>query len=290
MEKRPRILIIEDNRALVEMLTIFLKEQEYEVLGAYTGREGIRQAQQEQPDLILLDIHLPDINGYDVAQELRTRTRTQHIPIIFLTEARDRVSRLKGLRLGADDYIAKPFDLQELRLRIRNALDIARRVHQFQMPTHLPALDLLAQALGERIRQGRPWALLGITLQNFKAFRNRYGSLIAEDALRAIGKLLLYIQHQLEGTDDDLVGHLEQDDFAILTEPERLPAYQHAIRQVVVPKIPYFYSWEDRERLQAPHRMRIQMRALTWRDGRFTDAHQALATLGIPLLASEDEA
>ncbi len=289
MEKRPRILIIEDNRALVEMLTIFLKEQEYEVLGAYTGREGIRQAQQEQPDLILLDIHLPDINGYDVAQELRTRTRTQHIPIIFLTEARDRVSRLKGLRLGADDYIAKPFDLQELRLRIRNTLDIARRVHQFQVPTHLPALDLLAQALEERMRQGRPWALLGLPLQNFKAFRKRYGSLIAEDALRAIGKLLLYIQHQLEGTDDDLVGHLEQDDFAILTEPERLPAYQHAIRQVVVPKIPYFYSWEDRERLQAPHRMRIQMRALTWRDGRFTDAHQALATLGIPLLASEDE-
>jgi len=140
------------------------------------------------------------------------------------------------------------------------------------------------------MRQGRPWALLWVSLQNFKAFRNRYGSLIAEDALRAIGKLLLYIQHQLEGTDDDLVGHLEQDDFAILTEPERLPAYQHAIRQVVVPKIPYFYSWEDREHLQAPHRMRIQMRALTWRDGRFTDAHQALTALGIPLLASEDEA
>ncbi len=289
MEKRPRILIIEDNRALVEMLTIFLEEQEYEVLGAYTGRDGIRQAQQEQPDLILLDIHLPDINGYDVAQELRTRTRTQHIPIIFLTEAHDRGSRLKGLRLGADDYIAKPFDLQELRLRIRNALDIARRVHQFQVPTHLPALPLLVQALEERMRQSRPWALLGIFLQNFKIFRSRYGSLTAEDALRAIGKLLLYIQHQLEGTENDLVGHLEQDDFAILTVPERLSSYQSAIRQIVVPKIPYFYSWEDREHLQAPHRMRIHMRILTWQDGRFTSAYQAFSALGVHLLVSEDK-
>ena len=289
MEKRPRILIIEDNRALVEMLSIFLKEQAYEVLGAYTGRDGIRQAQQEQPDLVLLDIHLPDINGYDVAQELRARTRTQHIPIIFLTEARDRVSRLKGLRLGADDYIVKPFDLQELGLRIRNALDIARRVHQFQVPTHLPAWPLLAQALEERMRQHRPWALLGVFLQNFHTFRNRYGSLTAEDALRAIGKLLLYIQHQMEGAEEDLVSQLE-DDFAILTEPGRLPAYQSAIRQIVIPKIPYFYSWEDREHLQAPQLMRIHMRTLTWQEGPFTRAHQALAALGVPLAVSEDEA
>lgn len=288
MEQRPRILIIEDNRALVEMLTTFLEEQRYEVLGVYTGRDGLQQARQEQPDLILLDIHLPDISGYDVAQELRACTRTQHIPIIFLTEARDRVSRLKGLRLGADDYIVKPFDLQELRFRIRNALDIARRVHQFQIPTHLPALPLLAQALEERMRQKRPWALLGIFLQNFNLFRSHYGSLTAEDVLRAIGKLLLYIQH-LEGTEDDLVSHLEQDAFALLTEPERLSAYQKAIRQIVVPKIPYFYSWEDRERLQPSHRIRIHMRTLTWQDGRFTNAYQVFGVLGVPLAVPKDE-
>ncbi len=289
MEKRPRILIVDDNRALVEMLTIFLEEHEFDVLGAYTGRDGIRQAQEERPDLILLDIHLPDVNGYDVARELRQMSRTQHIPIIFLTEARDRLSRLRGLRLGADDYIPKPFDLEELRLRIRNALSISQRVHQYETPTFLPSIVLLTRALDERIREKRPWALVGVFVRNFEAFRDHYGSIIADDALRAMGKLLQYIQHHLEGSDEDLVGHLDRHHFGILTEPHRLSAYRNAVRQVLIPKIPYFYTWEDREQLPEPHLMRVQVRTVTWKEGPFATAEDVLAALGIPSPATEDE-
>ncbi len=281
--KRSRILIIDDDAVLVEMLKTFLEEYDYHVEGAYSGYEGIQRAQQERPDLILLDIRLPDIDGYAVAQQLHKTIRTRTIPIIFLTELRDRGARLQGLRLGADDYIAKPFDLEELRLRIRNALALARRVHRYTSPTRLPSTALMLQTLEERLQQGQPWALLALLLENFAHFQSRYGSLVANDVFRALGKLLQYIQHSLEDTRDDLVGHLGEHHFGILTVPKRLGAYQEAVKQIIIPKIPYFYSWEDRERIPEDQRLRIRMRSITWKDGHFSHPHQVLEALGIPL-------
>lgn len=288
-EKRSRILIIDDDVALVEMLKTFLEEYDYQVEGVYSGYEGIQRAQQERPDLILLDIRLPDIDGYAVAQQLHNLVRTRTIPIIFLTELRDRGARLQGLRLGADDYIAKPFDLEELRLRIRNALALARRVHRYTSPTRLPSTALMLQTLDERLQQGQPWALLALLLENFARFQDRYGSLVAGDVLRALGKLLQYIQHSLEDTQEDLVGHLSDHNFGVLTVPRRLNAYQDAVRRIIVPKIPFFYSWEDRERLPPEQRLRIEMRSVTWREGPFTSTKQVLDALGIRL-PLDDEA
>lgn len=121
-EEKSKILLIEDDLDVADMLNAYFRVQGYEVFTSNWGEDGVRAVATVRPDLILLDIRLPDIDGYEVARRLRADRKTNTIPIIFLTERRDRADRLQGLELGADDYITKPFDLQELRLRVRNAI------------------------------------------------------------------------------------------------------------------------------------------------------------------------
>ncbi|NJN79739.1 MAG: response regulator transcription factor [Anaerolineales bacterium] len=131
-DTKSKILIVEDDPDVAEMLTAYFRSQDYDVATVNWGEDGVRSAQQSPPDLAILDIRLPDIDGYEVAHRLRNDRRTSDIPIIFLTEKRDRSDKLQGLEIGADDYITKPFDIQELRLRVRNALN---RVSQGSLTT-----------------------------------------------------------------------------------------------------------------------------------------------------------
>jgi DNA-binding response OmpR family regulator len=113
-----RILVVEDDFDISNMLRIYFGSQGYEVQVAQRGGDALAMTRKQLPNLIMLDINLPDINGYDVCQELRTTTRTSHIPIIFLTQKDDRPDKIRGLELGADDYITKPFDIEELKWRV----------------------------------------------------------------------------------------------------------------------------------------------------------------------------
>src|SRR5262245_61778176 len=124
---KSRILIVEDDLDLSEMLNAYFRVQNYDVLTAAWGADALRISQEELVDLIVLDIRLPDIDGYEICRQLRAQRQTHDTPIIFLTEKRDRVDKLQGLELGVVDYITKPFDIQELRLRVRNAIQRASR-------------------------------------------------------------------------------------------------------------------------------------------------------------------
>ncbi|NUM45984.1 MAG: response regulator [Anaerolineales bacterium] len=113
---KARILIVEDDIDISNMLRIYFGGQGYDVDAALSGSEAREKTRQGLPHLIVLDIMLPGMNGYDVCRTLRTQTRTSHIPIIFLTQKDERSDKLQGLELGADDYITKPFDIEELKL------------------------------------------------------------------------------------------------------------------------------------------------------------------------------
>ncbi|MCC6146571.1 MAG: response regulator, partial [Anaerolineaceae bacterium] len=121
------LLIVEDDLDIADMLNAYFRAHGYEVLTVNWGEDGVEACQANPFDLVILDIRLPDIDGFEVARRLRTHRRTKHVPIIFLTEKRERSARLQGLELQADDYITKPFDVQELRLRVQNSLERGRR-------------------------------------------------------------------------------------------------------------------------------------------------------------------
>jgi two-component system phosphate regulon response regulator PhoB len=123
-----RILVVEDDFDISNMLRIYFTGQGFEVTVAPRGGDALTLTRKSIPHLIVLDIMLPDMDGYTVCKELRTTTRTSHIPIIFLTQKDERSDKIAGLELGADDYVTKPFSPRELVLRVESLLRRARKV------------------------------------------------------------------------------------------------------------------------------------------------------------------
>ena len=135
-----RVLVVEDERDIAALVAYHLTREGYRVSTAASGDEGIQTASTERPDIIVLDLMLPGLSGYEVIQELRRRPGLEDVPVVFLTARREEADRIKGLELGADDYITKPFSPQELVLRVGSIL---RRVRA-------PAVA----GAGRRVRSG----------------------------------------------------------------------------------------------------------------------------------------
>ena len=188
-DKPSQILIVEDDVDLAEMLNAYFRVQGYEILTATWGEDAVRVAQEMVPDVVLLDIRLPDIDGYEVCRQIRQHRRTKEVPIIFLTEKRERSDKLAGLELGAVDYITKPFDIQELRLRVRNTLRRSTRPPLTNSITGLPERALVDERLAELLKSAG-WALLVVSLMGLDEFRELYGFVAADDALRAVSLML----------------------------------------------------------------------------------------------------
>lgn len=244
-EAKHKILIVEDDPDVSEMLNAYFRVQGYDVFTVNWGEDGVRAGQTISPDLIILDIRLPDIDGYEVAKRLREDRRTQEIPIIFLTEKRERVDRLQGFEVGADDYITKPFDVQELRLRVRNAL---KRVSQGSLTnpvSGLPEGPLVEERLSDVIHKSG-WALLHISIIHLDSFREAYGFVASDDVLRAIS-LMIHNTMKESGAGEDFLGHISPTDFVVVMPPENLPAFQKQISSRLEQSLDYFYPIKDRE-------------------------------------------
>ncbi len=239
------ILIVEDDLDIADMLNAYFRVQGYTVYTENWGEDGVATAQSCRPDLVILDIRLPDIDGFEVAAKLREDRRTSRIPIIFLTEKRERADRLKGLELHAEDYITKPFDVQELRLRVRNALQRAQRSTLTHPVTGLPEGDLVDERL-KQLLQGDNVHLAAIGLHNLQSFRELYGFVAADDLLRAVAMMAQDILKEL-GEPGDFLGHLTATDFVIISRSNHIPEMTDRLRQRLEQSFEYFYKHQDRE-------------------------------------------
>ncbi len=245
MDEKATILIVEDDLDIADMLNAYFRIQGYEVLTVNWGEDGIRACQTNRPDIVILDIRLPDTDGFEVARRLREDRRTKDLPIIFLTEKRERMSRLKGLELKADDYITKPFDIQELRLRVRNSLQRARRGTLTHPVTGLPDGKLVDERLAQCIK-GNESALLVISIKNLDYFREIYGFVASDDLLRAVSLMLQNILTELD-LKNAFLGHLTTTDFLLVTNPVFIPELKKRIRRRLEQSFDYFYRNQDRD-------------------------------------------
>ncbi len=272
-EAKSKILIVEDDLDIAEMLNAYFRVQGYEVFTVNWGEDGVRAAQTILPDLMILDIRLPDIDGFEVARRVRTDRRTKDIPIIFLTEKRDRSDILQGLEVGADDYITKPFDVQELRLRVRNAL---KRVTQGSLTnpvSGLPEGALVDERLSEVVHKSG-LSLLHISISHLQAFRDAYGFVASDDVLRAISMM---IQNTLKdaGSPADFIGHISPSDFVVVLSPESLIAFQEKIRSRLEQSLDYFYPLKDREQAaKSADRLAIQVEEVPAVFGKYSSVDQ----------------
>lgn len=243
-EEQATILIVEDDLDIADMLNAYFRVQGYEVLTVNWGEDGVRACQANLPDLVILDIRLPDIDGFEVAHRLRSNRRTREVPIIFLTEKRERKDRLKGLELKADDYITKPFDIQELRLRVRNVLRRHRQGTLTNPVTGLPEGGLVDEQLGQCLKNP-DWSLLVVSISHIDYFREIYGFVASDDLLRAIVLMMLDAIREL-GDADDFLGHLTTSDFLITLKSANSLALKDRIQKRLTQSFDYFYRNQDR--------------------------------------------
>jgi DNA-binding response OmpR family regulator len=239
MSDKQAILIVEDEPELSEMLSEYLTAQGYEVFTAAWGEDAVKICQDKTPNLVLLDIGLPDINGYEVARRIQFHHRTRNIPIIFLTQRHERTDRMRGLELGAVDYVTKPYDLQELHLRMRNALKRASFESLVNVTTGLPEGRLVDERFADLIHR-QDWAILVAHLRRMNRFRETYGFVAADDVLRAVAAILKDTVLKL-GVEGDLVGHLTAENFILVTSMANVTIVETTVRERLRQSIDYFY-------------------------------------------------
>lgn len=243
MEKS-HLLIVEDDLDLADMIGSYFRAQNYDVVTAAWGEEALQLAKENPIDLIVLDIHLPDMNGFDLCQKLRESRKTSETPIIFLTSRNDRGGILTGLEMGFVDYITKPFDIHELKLRVRNAINRAKAPVATNAVTDLPEGELLDEKLNQLIKQDEPWAVLHLALDSISRFRERYGFVAADDVLRAVALMIKNAVRE-HGTPDDFIAHMAADDFVVITQPDKIQAIKERIINRLEQSRDYFYPLQQ---------------------------------------------
>jgi PleD family two-component response regulator len=242
---KARLLVTEDDVDISNMLKIYFSGLGYDVDTAMRGSEALEKTRQVLPHLIVLDIMLPDIDGYEVCRTLRTNTRTSHIPVIFLTQKDERSDRLQGLELGADDYITKPFDIEELKLRVQGAIRRSERESLTDPRSGLQAGRLIEEQLRRIIRE-TGWAFIDIRVNNFDAFKDVYGFVAADDVLRFAGMMIGEVLDEL-GTPADFVGHAGGDNFVIITTDGASQTIRQRLKDRFNEEVKSHYNFIDRQ-------------------------------------------
>jgi len=241
-----KILVIDDTVLMQKIIADILRSENYNVLVAGSGEEGLLKVAQEKPDLVILDISLPGIDGFEVCKILRDNESNNLMPIIMITSHGDEEDKLKGLELGADDYIVKPFNPRELLSRVRNTL---KRIDRNRLANPLTGLhgNLEIQAeLIRRLTKNEIFSLIYTDLDNFKAYNDIYGFACGDSVIKLTADIITD-NVDLYGSGDDFLGHIGGDDFIIITTPECVDDICKAIISDFDRKILSMYTEKDRE-------------------------------------------
>jgi DNA-binding response OmpR family regulator len=241
-----RILVVEDDLDISQMLRLYFDSQGYEVLAVMRGNDALEMCRKKQPNVVVLDIMLPDMDGYDVCRELRGNLRTSHIPIIFLTQKDERSDKIAGLELGADDYITKPFDIEELKLRVQGAMRRAEATSLTDPTTGLPSAKLIEEQLKQLVTRN-DWAMLYVVLNHIDAFTDTQDIVARDDFLRFVA-MSLNEAVEAYGTSNDFIGHTSGNDFMVITMPAAVDAIKAEFSQRFEQTVPTFYDFLTRER------------------------------------------
>jgi diguanylate cyclase (GGDEF)-like protein len=242
-----RVLVVDDDADIARFIEVNLRAHGFDVHVASDGVEALGLAEQLRPDLVLVDVMMPRMDGFEVVDRLRSDPRTSNVSIIMLTAKALTADKVMGLSTGADDYIVKPFDPVELVARVKGALRRAREMRATSPLTGLPGNARIQQELHERIDTGEPFALLYADLDNFKAYNDHYGFLRGDEALRAVGGIIQDAALETGGN-RIFVGHLGGDDFVLVSPVELAQDLCRRIVERCDEEIPLLYDPEDRGR------------------------------------------
>lgn len=236
------ILVVEDDPFISDALEEVLVEFGYSVRVASTGGAAVTAMVAQRPDLVLLDLTLPDVDGLDLCRQLRADSRWNAVPVIALT-ARDHLNdRVAGLREGLDDYLTKPFNIAELAARLDANLRRSRRELHTSPLTLLPGNRDIESTLAARLASGDDFAICYIDIDNFKPYNDRYGFTAGDQIIRALADA---IQRSLRGLENAFPGHVGGDDFVAIMQPVDAETFAQRVIQSFEALLPTAYPSED---------------------------------------------
>ena len=242
-----RILVVEDEDVLQTILKYQLEQAGYEVDVAGDGLEGLKAVEANPPDLILMDVMMPGLNGNEACHQLKSCQRTRQIPIIMLTSMAGSDDKIRGLGQGANDYITKPFEGKELLARVGNLLEWGRLQRDSNPLTGLPGNISVEAELGRRIEEQLSFVFMYVDLDNFKPFNDFYSYQKGDQAIRLVALLLQRVVER-EGSPGDFVGHIGGDDFVMILDAERARHVGDEFVREFDREIRELYSKTDRAR------------------------------------------
>ncbi len=239
------ILVVDDDPIVREVVSESLEAEGLSVICAPDGQEGLKLARQQKPDLVLLDIRMPRMDGLELCRQLRRGFLTSTIPIIMLTSLNGTADKVEGMRVGADDYVTKPFDPQELIARVSTHLHRSERDIQTSPLTRLPGNLAVERAIRDRLAAGALFAVCYFDLDQFKPYNGKYGFVAGDLVIRMLSDLIVGAVLE-QGNDDDFVGHEGGDDFVVVTTPDKAESICKTVIEGFDESIPECYNDQDR--------------------------------------------
>ncbi len=248
MDKEIHILVVDNEIAILHLLKEILEIKGYKVTTAQSGKEALEKLKEKIPHLIILDVLMPEMSGYEVCLAIRKRSVFKYLPIIILTAKDSIEDEIDGWRMGIDEYIVKPFNTEEL-LAIINAT-----VHRTYLGidanplTKLPGNNTIREEINRCIESKKHFAICFLDLDNFKAFNDHYGFDKGDEAIKLTAEIIINTIHKTGGDEQDFIGHIGGDDFVVIADSDRVDIICQEIIKEFDKTVPDLYLKEDRQR------------------------------------------
>jgi diguanylate cyclase (GGDEF)-like protein len=247
MDEHYKLLLIDDEAQFRFMTKLGLEANGFTVLEASDGNEGLEILKSERPDLVLLDLNMPEPNGHSVCDIIKNDDSLRHMPVIILTTSEDLSDKLRRLEGGADDYITKTTDPKERAARIRATIRRNLQNLDSNPLTHLPGNNKIQEMITKCMRSGDKFAVAYTDLDNFKAYNDNYGFKKGDEVILYTAQLLRNTINS-QGRSNDFLGHIGGDDFVIISTPEIIKKIGEEIIKRMDQGIGQYYNQEDRDR------------------------------------------
>jgi PleD family two-component response regulator len=239
-----KLLVVDDDPFIARLLEIELAAAGYQVRVANDGQQAMEAVAQEPPDLVITDVMMPHVDGFELTRSLRQDPRTATISVIILTARGLSADKLEGFAIGADDYIVKPFDTPELLARVRGVLRRKREMKDESPLTGLPGNNRIQEEIEAKVAAEEDFALLLVDLDRFKAFNDHYGFPRGDKLIQDLAQLMQGVVTEFGG-EDGFVGHLGGDDFVVVVHSAAAALVADTIVQRFDASVPGYYDDED---------------------------------------------